>query len=713
MMPSFFYHTTPQAFVKLDSPSTLRSRQAPTVIVAPPPSSQTTLSQRFRRAIKQGDLELAKRVAAKALELQQHHRSSAYKAFDPVGFASPHPPKAALRAANAQRPSSTQPFDVRNVQHTDLEAKRAKLPNRSYSLGANYPDPPNDDAESSLVLAIKHHADIELIRWLIDMGHEQKGVSSDMYGHNVLHLAALYDRADVVYAYSTYSSVYVSVPIAELAGATSLHDRRTALHLACIKGHEDVARQLLDVGAPIDLADREGNTALHCASAWGHLSLVQLLIERGCVFAAQNHEGFTAADFAFTHNVKAALEAFGREQFESRKRTRRGQAAASPFAATSGSAGPAFRRSLDDQTYAGRYAAKPRTEFKPPPLPLGIDAAGKGLSSPKPRPPHSATFAPFNGQGRGSDPDPGASPPDNSLYGEWNPESTFARPGQDLFAGGRYGVASPGTRQVAIPSGLPGRVRPSLDLYSEYMAQSALRREARGPSPELKDGTAGGEAKAPVPAVASKGRMQHPSASRPSLNEERQRAPASESRRGRRSPLPPSQSDGPLRAPLSSKAAQLARRTSLEIGPSDGIDGDGAMVDARRSKDTSTFVMLRCQARTAPYIGSELTSGKAPAASLPHEPGHLSSSLPIAAVLGGSEVQAPAPREEAANAKADPLQQLQWIDAPISGGRRQRSHATSSPKSGNTSQTSSNKTATLSRRNSIEKKLVEQLKVLL
>jgi len=44
--------------------------------------------------------------------------------------------------------------------------------------------------------------------------------------------------------------------------------------------------------------------------------VVQTLIERSCSFASKNNSGFTASDFAFTHGVQAAVEAFGREQFD-------------------------------------------------------------------------------------------------------------------------------------------------------------------------------------------------------------------------------------------------------------------------------------------------------------------------------------------------------------------------------------------------------------
>ncbi|MCO5589537.1 hypothetical protein L7F22_043505 [Adiantum nelumboides] len=91
---------------------------------------------------------------------------------------------------------------------------------------------------------------------------------------------------------------------------------RTALSLASMKGHEDVVRLLLELGATLDLGDFEGNRPLHYASAYNQLIVVQLLIERGCSFATKNVLGFTAADYAWNASLKSALEAFARAQFD-------------------------------------------------------------------------------------------------------------------------------------------------------------------------------------------------------------------------------------------------------------------------------------------------------------------------------------------------------------------------------------------------------------
>ncbi|KAJ7068404.1 ankyrin repeat-containing domain protein, partial [Mycena amicta] len=98
---------------------------------------------------------------------------------------------------------------------------------------------------------------------------------------------------------------------------------KTALHIASLKGHEELVRMLCDFGADVDLSDNKGNTSLHYASSWGHIPIVQLLIERGCVYTAKNNEGFTALDYAYSFTTKDTLQDTARLQFENNKKSRR------------------------------------------------------------------------------------------------------------------------------------------------------------------------------------------------------------------------------------------------------------------------------------------------------------------------------------------------------------------------------------------------------
>lgn len=476
MMPSQHQSATPNAFLRNARQPGLQSSARPreqtyhkiqsATSSAPGPSVQlkTTLSQRFRRAVQQGDLPAAQRIAARAFELQFLPRPNAQ--HDAYGSSdeqiSPYaPPKAALRAAKAQRPSSAHPFDVRNVEPVPARSNHTKHHHhRKYTL-AIHDEPLHDNSSSgssstdpSLVIAIKSNADVELVRWLIEMGHEQKGPSVDADGNTVLHLATLYDRSDIIYAYSTYTNSHVAATLADLIDAETMHDHRTALHLACICGYDDVARQLLDLGADVDLQDRAGNTALHFASAWGHVSLVQLLIERGCSLAVKNAEGSTASDYAYSHIVKEALETMGRLRYESRKKTRRVPVATVMPTATRPVASTAYSIQYDDSTVSEKQGRS-----RPFPSFLSRNGSNGGGSRSTTSTPVRMTFADTSA-------DQTKEPID-----DWDPEKTFAQPGQDLFPSNRGVFSSPPVQRVASPANFtPGR--PSIDLYSEVLNQS-------------------------------------------------------------------------------------------------------------------------------------------------------------------------------------------------------------------------------------------------
>lgn len=98
---------------------------------------------------------------------------------------------------------------------------------------------------------------------------------------------------------------------------------KTALHIAALRGNEELVRMLCDFGADVDLADNMGSTPLHYASAWGHVPIVQLLIERGCQYTVKNNEGFTALDYAYSYSTREALQETVRLQFELNKERRR------------------------------------------------------------------------------------------------------------------------------------------------------------------------------------------------------------------------------------------------------------------------------------------------------------------------------------------------------------------------------------------------------
>jgi CDK inhibitor PHO81 len=57
---------------------------------------------------------------------------------------------------------------------------------------------------------------------------------------------------------------------------------RSCLHYACMYGHMDICRVLIEAGVDVFKADQDGNTALIYAVIGGHLDCVKLLMEKSC-----------------------------------------------------------------------------------------------------------------------------------------------------------------------------------------------------------------------------------------------------------------------------------------------------------------------------------------------------------------------------------------------------------------------------------------------
>jgi hypothetical protein len=72
----------------------------------------------------------------------------------------------------------------------------------------------------------------------------------------------------------------------------------TALIWACVYGHVEVVKLLLDRGALIDLLPNGGGTALMNASYDGKIECVRLLLERGADMSLKDNTGKTAKDDA-------------------------------------------------------------------------------------------------------------------------------------------------------------------------------------------------------------------------------------------------------------------------------------------------------------------------------------------------------------------------------------------------------------------------------
>lgn len=81
--------------------------------------------------------------------------------------------------------------------------------------------------------------------------------------------------------------------------ATHAVSGQTALHLACLQGHERVVGALLRKGAEADIKDAVlGETALHKAASRGHARIAQMLLSVGASKTARNRRGRTPMEIA-------------------------------------------------------------------------------------------------------------------------------------------------------------------------------------------------------------------------------------------------------------------------------------------------------------------------------------------------------------------------------------------------------------------------------
>eukprot|EP01116_Phalansterium_solitarium_P021585 TRINITY_DN6777_c0_g1_i2.p1 TRINITY_DN6777_c0_g1~~TRINITY_DN6777_c0_g1_i2.p1 ORF type:complete len:472 (-),score=63.31 TRINITY_DN6777_c0_g1_i2:202-1617(-) len=67
-------------------------------------------------------------------------------------------------------------------------------------------------------------------------------------------------------------------------------DGNSALHWACVGGHVDIVRMLLETGSDAELRSRDGFTALHSVAQEDHHQVLSLLVDRGAKVDAPNFE---------------------------------------------------------------------------------------------------------------------------------------------------------------------------------------------------------------------------------------------------------------------------------------------------------------------------------------------------------------------------------------------------------------------------------------
>ena len=88
---------------------------------------------------------------------------------------------------------------------------------------------------------------------------------------------------------------------------TNQHEN-TALHVACLNGHTEVAGYLIDSGAVVDALNVDQRTPLHMACLQGRRVLATYLIQRGSNIRAKDSDNQSPKDYLNLHRLPPEAE---------------------------------------------------------------------------------------------------------------------------------------------------------------------------------------------------------------------------------------------------------------------------------------------------------------------------------------------------------------------------------------------------------------------
>lgn len=169
--------------------------------------ASASLSDRFRRAVQSDDLPSAKRIFERATG-QSESSSTSFDIRNQTMM--PSHTSASLYASHTHRAAGGAAYHPYSTQHarpfhseealgicTALSASQYNTARQSRIRERNREA---NRAKSSLALAVESGASMEMIQWLLNMGHEQGDFSRDTRGCTAVSLAAQYNRTDVIEA---------------------------------------------------------------------------------------------------------------------------------------------------------------------------------------------------------------------------------------------------------------------------------------------------------------------------------------------------------------------------------------------------------------------------------------------------------------------------------------------------------------------------------
>lgn len=330
-------------------------------LLAGPSASTSSLSQRLRRAILSNDLLLAQQIATQAIvlastcpvtnEIPPHLGPAGRRAWVKHQAALSHEDCIKIIDGTGERS-----FDVRNCSSGSRSAPQAmsgstsdgsmegRLEGQSRTLPLAPLDAECDGSKTSLELAIQHGCSLEMIAWLLEMGHEGQAaetITRDQVGRTMPHLAAIYDRADVISMYCDYMKTTLrtsqppeqqDVSPLELAATSKANEGKASPDNPLFPSHlhphppprgatgipwldtdydydfrtssaHDVVSHLLN---SIELL--QGKTALHDAALKGNLASLRTLLNLGSSVDQPDSDGNTALHYASSYGHLTSVQ---------------------------------------------------------------------------------------------------------------------------------------------------------------------------------------------------------------------------------------------------------------------------------------------------------------------------------------------------------------------------------------------------------------------
>lgn len=149
----------------------------------------------------------------------------------------------------------------------------------------------NNEGDSPLHIAVKKvFSDIVIL--LINNGANMCALNYE-HMESILHLTIkeAKNENDIIALLELISMDQININAQDADG-------HNPLHMACINGHTNIVRFLIDHGADPNIQNHEGNTPLHIAAEYGYTEIIHILINSGARTDIKNHKGLTAQEVA-------------------------------------------------------------------------------------------------------------------------------------------------------------------------------------------------------------------------------------------------------------------------------------------------------------------------------------------------------------------------------------------------------------------------------